>query len=119
MECCVSAETRSDGVPSYSNLIVKTDQSDAYAACRPNYETDCPLVYERIFRFAGFSDSQQPDLAIDVATGSGQAVSALSRRFKRVIGAGRGRDSLIVSSVMCPSTVCVALRQTRSPFVSL
>ena len=69
------------GPADFGGLFVSGEQTDAYAAYRPNYEADCPQVYDSMLR--GLPGR---DLAIDVATGSGQAVGPLARAFKRVIG---------------------------------
>lgn len=69
--------------PDFGGLFISGDQTDAYAAYRPKYEADCPQVYDSMLR--GLPGH---DLAIDVATGSGQAVGPLARAFKRVIGTG-------------------------------
>ncbi len=65
----------------YTNLFAQPDQSAAYREYRPNYGSDCPAVFARIFEHVrGF------DMAIDVATGSGQAIGPLANRFKKVTG---------------------------------
>ncbi|GAX78690.1 hypothetical protein CEUSTIGMA_g6128.t1 [Chlamydomonas eustigma] len=67
---------------SYSNLFIKEDQSQAYNEYRPNYGTDCPKVFDRIFSYVNSGN----DLAIDVATGTGQAISPIAAKFTRVLG---------------------------------
>jgi hypothetical protein len=67
---------------SYSKLFVKEDQSLAYNEYRPNYGTDCPAVFDRIFSYVNTGN----DLAIDVATGTGQALTPIAAKFNRVIG---------------------------------
>ena len=51
----------------------------AYSAFRPTYPAD---LYEHIYRFA---DLQRYDLAVDIATGSGQAATVLAKRFQKVL----------------------------------
>ena len=65
----------------FSHLFVDEGQSNAYAEYRPSYGSDCPAVYEKLL--TGLPSSS---LAIDIATGTGQAVGPLARYFKRVIG---------------------------------
>ena len=65
-----------------NKLFVDNNQSTAYAVYRPNYENDCPEVYDQCI----FQNLSGTDLAIDIATGTGQAVGPLASRFKKVIG---------------------------------
>ena len=51
----------------------------AYSAFRPTYPAD---LYEHIYKFA---DLQRYDLAVDIATGSGQAATVLAKRFQKVL----------------------------------
>lgn len=51
----------------------------AYSAFRPTYPAD---LYEQIYKFA---DLQRYDLAVDIATGSGQAATVLAQRFQKVL----------------------------------
>ena len=58
--------------------VLMSLQAAAYSAFRPTYPAD---LYEHIYKFA---DLQRFDLAVDIATGSGQAASVLAKRFKKV-----------------------------------
>ena len=51
----------------------------AYSTFRPTYPAD---LYEHIYKFA---DLQSYDLAVDIATGSGQAATVLAKRFQKVL----------------------------------
>lgn len=51
----------------------------AYSAFRPTYPAD---LYEHIYKFA---DLQRYDLAVDIATGSGQAAIVLAMQFQKVL----------------------------------
>ncbi len=62
----------------FGHLFGRQAQAQAYAAFRPSYPAD---LYEHIYRFA---DLKCYDLAVDIATGSGQAASVLAKRFKKV-----------------------------------
>ena len=64
-----------------NKLFVNEGQSAAYAEYRPSYGDDCPQVYSSLLK--GLPSN---DLAIDIATGTGQAVGPLARHFKHVIG---------------------------------
>ena len=58
-------------------------------AFRPTYP---PTLFAKIL---GFNPQQRYSLAVDVATGSGQAIGPLAARFTRVLGAGCEVQSLI------------------------
>lgn len=55
-----------------------------YSAFRPTYP---PELYDRVLAFAGLAglDSAPRRLAVDIATGSGQAARDLAARFERVV----------------------------------
>lgn len=53
-------------------------QAAAYAASRPSYPAD---LYEHIYKFA---DLKCHDMAVAIASGSGQAASVLAKRFKKI-----------------------------------
>lgn len=53
-------------------------QAAAYAAYRPHYP---PVLYQTIFSFANLSAK---DVAVDIATGTGQAARVLAQHFTKV-----------------------------------
>jgi len=67
----------------YTHLFVESSQTDNYKTFRPSYNRHCPQMYDAILEFAGLA---QRNLAVDVATGSGQAIAPLAKLFKKVIG---------------------------------
>src|SRR5688500_18478572 len=64
----------------YTKLFVHSSQTASYAKYRPTYPA---TLFTAISDFMGGS---QKDIAIDVATGSGQAIHGLASLFKQVIG---------------------------------
>ena len=64
-----------------NKLFVNEGQSAAYAEYRPSYGDYCPQVYTSLLK--GLPSN---DLAIDIATGTGQAIGPLARHFNHVIG---------------------------------
>ena len=54
-------------------------QAAAYAAYRPLYP---PVLYQTIFSFANLFVK---DLAVDIATGNGQAARVLAQHFTKVL----------------------------------
>jgi SAM-dependent methyltransferase len=59
-------------------LFSSSEQASAYASNRPTYPQE---IYDEIFKFC---DGGR-DLAVDIATGSGQAATALAAHFVKVI----------------------------------
>lgn len=55
-------------------------QAASYAEFRPSYPEG---LYQQILKFCDFKD--KPNLALDVATGSGQAAVVLAEYFAKVI----------------------------------
>lgn len=66
-------------------------QAVAYAAHRPDYP---PELFETVLAYADKFGTGKRELAVDVATGSGQAAAALARRFARVVGTDVQRAQL-------------------------
>lgn len=54
-------------------------QAAQYAEYRPSYP---PELYEKLLKFCDFQS--QPELALDIATGSGQAAVELAKVFSKV-----------------------------------
>lgn len=69
-------------------------QAVAYAAHRPDYP---PELFAAVFAYADHHGTAARDLAVDVATGSGQAATALARRFTRVVGTDAQRAQLALA----------------------
>jgi ubiquinone/menaquinone biosynthesis C-methylase UbiE len=56
-------------------------QAEAYSNFRPGYSQE---LYDVIYEYAGLQ--VKGELAVDIATGSGQAAQVLASKFERVVG---------------------------------
>lgn len=62
---------------SFTHLFTK--QAARYAVFRPSYPAS---LYDAVKKYGSFGD--KPELAVDIATGSGQAAAELSKVFAKV-----------------------------------
>lgn len=98
-----------------TDLFTGEEHAAAYAEYRPTYPV---ALYEELWRYCGAA--LPTDLAVDVATGSGQAAKEIASKFKHVVGLDVSEAQVAAAPPASNVTFrCVDVTQRRDVCVCL
>ena len=83
-------------------------QAVSYAEYRPSYPED---LYRDILKFCNFAS--KPKIALDIATGNGQAAVELANHFEKVIGSSADFRVLTLYELSVPTSLMECSRKLK------